>query len=245
MKLHFEERGQGPPVVLLHGFTGCAADWHALLPLLPSGRRYLIPDLRGHGRSFDPEGAARPYTHRQAALDVWKLIDSLGIEGPVSACGVSGGAMALLHMATQLPDRLRSMVLVSATTHYPPEARQIMAASPQAEDQPEEAWAEMRAKHPGGDAQIRALWRQARAFGEDTFDMSFKASDLEAIEADTFLVHGDRDPLFPVEIPTAMYRAIPKSSLWIIPGGGHVPIFGSSLSLFFMLASEHLAGSDS
>jgi pimeloyl-ACP methyl ester carboxylesterase len=38
-------------------------------------------------------------------------------------------------------------------------------------------------------------------------------------------VHGDRDPFFPIRIPVEMYTSIPNSALWIIPNGGHVPIF--------------------
>jgi len=39
-------------------------------------------------------------------------------------------------------------------------------------------------------------------------------------------VQGDRDPLYPVEISVEMARAIPRSSLWIVPNGGHGPIGG-------------------
>ena len=59
MQLHFEQAGEGKPIVLLHGFTGAGADWIPLLEHLPPCR-YLMPDLRGHGRSPNPTST---YTH--------------------------------------------------------------------------------------------------------------------------------------------------------------------------------------
>jgi pimeloyl-ACP methyl ester carboxylesterase len=55
-------------------------------------------------------------------------------------------------------------------------------------------------------------------------------------------VHGDRDQFFPVSIPVEMYRSIPNSSLWIVPEGGHVPIFGENRAEFVRIISKFLAG---
>jgi pimeloyl-ACP methyl ester carboxylesterase len=45
----------------------------------------------------------------------------------------------------------------------------------------------------------------------------------------TLIVHGDRDLLFPLELPVEMYRSIPNSSLWILPGHGHESLLQSEL----------------
>ncbi len=50
------------------------------------------------------------------------------------------------------------------------------------------------------------------------------------------IVYGDRDPIYPVELAIEMYRAIPDSYLWIIPDGGHGPIFGD-MSMQFAQAA--------
>lgn len=236
MKLHYEDKGEGPVIVLLHGFTGSSADWLPLLPLLPKDHRYIIPDQRGHGRSNNPNDS---YTHGQSAEDVFDLMDTLEIQ-TFNACGMSGGAMALLHMAHQQPERVASMVLVSPTTHYPEEARRIMDLSGP-DNQPEEAWVSMREKHPYGDEQIVKLWEQARAFKDDFKDMAFSESDMAEIQAKTLIVHGDQDPMFPIDIPVSMFKAIPKSRLWIIPDGEHVPVFGSFMETFFAEASRFLS----
>jgi pimeloyl-ACP methyl ester carboxylesterase len=56
-------------------------------------------------------------------------------------------------------------------------------------------------------------------------DMNFTPSSLSKITAPTLIVYGDRDPLYPVEMAVEMYRAIPRSALWVVPNGGHGPIF--------------------
>ena len=53
--------------------------------------------------------------------------------------------------------------------------------------------------------------------------MNFTPPYLSTITARTLIVHGDRDPFFPVSIPVEMYRAIPHAYLWVIPNGGHWP----------------------
>lgn len=221
IELHHEEHGQGEPLLLLHGFTGCAGDWaHAGREQLAQEYRLIAPDARGHGRSTNPE---RTITHRQCALDTLALLDHLGI-GRCKAIGMSMGGNTLLHMATLQPERIEAMVVVSATMYFPEQARKIMAASP-VEEQPPEAWEMMRARHKLGDAQILALWEQQRAFKDSHDDMSFTPPSLSRITARTLIVYGDRDPLYPVEMAVEMYRAIPRSALWVVPNGGHGPIF--------------------
>jgi pimeloyl-ACP methyl ester carboxylesterase len=53
--------------------------------------------------------------------------------------------------------------------------------------------------------------------------MNFTPPYLSTITARTLIVHGDRDPFFPVSIPVEVYRAIPDSYLWVVPNGGHKP----------------------
>ena len=84
----------------------------------------------------------------------------------------------------------------------------------------------MRQWHVHGDEQIKALWDMPLQFADDYEDMSFTPPRLGRITARTLIVHGDRDPLYPVALATEMHAAIPRSSLWVVPNGGHGPIFG-------------------
>src|SRR5258705_38818 len=122
-QMYLDQRGDGEPLLLLHGGTGIGADWDLVFTGSgPSGFRVIVPDLRGHGRSTNP---SRTFTFRQAAADVLAMLDHLGL-ARVKAIGLSMGAKTLLHMATQQPDRIDAMVLVSATPYFPAPARAAM-----------------------------------------------------------------------------------------------------------------------
>lgn len=224
MEMYYESSGNGEPLVLLHGFNGSGVVWSRFVPELAQKYRVIVPDLRGHGRSSNP---SRQFTHRQSALDVYALLDSLGIR-QFRAMGISTGGMTLLHMATQQPSRVDAMVLIGATIYFPEQARAIMRRAA-----PESLTTQMierrRQVHKRGDDQIRDLQRMFHAFKDNYDDMNFTGPYLSTITARTLIVHGDRDEFFPVEIPLEMYRNIPNSALWIVPRGGHVPIYGQDI----------------
>lgn len=236
LELYYEDYGVGAPLVLLHGFGGCTQNWSPFVAELSERYRLIVVDLRGHGYSTNPENR---FTHREAAGDLFRLLERLGI-GRFSAMGMSSGGMTLLHMATREPDRVESMVLVSATSHFPDEARAIMRrASFRTMPPPVQAMYRECAKR--GEEQVGQLIGQFNALSESRDDMNFTAEDLSAIRARTLVVHGDRDRFFPVEIPVGLYRAIPDAALWIIPDGEHVPIFDPAVP-FTSTALRFLAG---
>lgn len=239
LEMRYLDLGAGPPLILLHGFTGAAADWrHALdLPALAQRWRLIIPDQRGHGGTGNPGGQ---FSHRQCARDLAALLDHLHIPR-CRAIGLSLGGNVLLHLATAARQRVEAMVTVSAPSYFPRQARAIMATMSD-EGRSEAEWAEMRGRHRLGDDQIRALWRQARAFADSRDDMCFTPPQLETISARTLIVSGDRDPLYPLEIFVEQYRAIPNAALYVVPGGGHGPIFGEARPEFERLALGFLAG---
>jgi pimeloyl-ACP methyl ester carboxylesterase len=238
--MHVDARGDGDPLLLLHGGTGIGADWNLVFTAGdPPGFRLIVPDLRGHGRSTNP---SRAFTFRQAAADVHALLDRLDIPR-VKAIGLSMGAKTLLHMATTQPERIDSMVLVSATPYFPAPARAAMTQI-SVDQFSESDWTAQRARHVQGDEQIRMLFDQMRALKDSHDDMAFTPPLLATITARTLIVHGDRDPLYPVELALEMYRAIPSSALWVVPNAGHGPIFGAMAAPFVQTAVAHLEGSD-
>ena len=220
-------KGDGEPLVLLHGGGGASQNWSLIFDAPPPGFCTIAPDLRGHGRSTNPSGA---FSIRQCALDVLALLDGLDVDR-FKAIGVSLGAKTLLHVATMQPARVEAMVIASATPYFPPQARSAMAQLTVESRTPQE-WSQMRAWHVHGDAQIEAVWRAMRGLKDSYTDMNFTPPLLSTISARTLVVHGDRDPLYPVELAVEMYRAIPRASLWIVPGGGHGPIFGAQSAPF-------------
>lgn len=235
--MRYEIHGHGEPLVLLHGFTGSGADWAPFVNGWAGEYRLIIPDLRGHGGSTNP---LNMFTFRQSALDVFALLDKLNVE-KFNAIGVSGGAKTLLHLATRQPDRVATMALVSGAHYFPQQARAIMSQFT-VESLTEDEWQALRARHKHGDEQIRALWAQGNAFKDSYDDMNFTPPYLSTITARTLIVHGDRDPFYPVSIATEMYAAIPRSYLWIVPNGGHAPIAGDMSGRFVETASVFLRG---
>jgi pimeloyl-ACP methyl ester carboxylesterase len=231
--LHYEIEGDGEPLLLLHGGGGCLENWaYAGRDRLIGEYRLIKPDARGHGRSSNP---GRVISHRQCALDALALLDHLGIR-KYRAIGLSMGGNTLLHMATMQPDRVEAMVVVSATLHFPEQARRIMRQVPAAADQPLSEWEIMRKRHKLGDEQIVALWDWQRGLADSYDDMNFTPSSLSRISAPTLIVYGDRDFLYPVEMAVEMYRAIPESALWVVPNAGHGPVFFDAANQFAQTA---------
>lgn len=221
IEMAYRDVGNGEPLVLLHGFLSCADEaWAPFVEPLSARYRLIIPDLRGHGHSTNPAGT---FTHRQSASDVLALLDELEVTR-FKAIGISSGAMTLLHIATRDPARVESMVLVGATSYFPEQAR-AMLRDVTLESLPTEVEEMTRACATRGDKQVRQLVTQFHGFKDSYDDMTFTPPHLATITARTLIVHGDRDEFFPVEIAVELYRAIPAAELWIVPGGGHVPIY--------------------
>ena len=234
--LYVEEHGAGQPLLLLHGFGGCGQNWQPFVPQLAPHYRLIIVDLRGHGRSTNPQNT---FTHQAAALDVVRLLEKLGV-ARCAAMGMSSGAMTLLHMTSRHPACIDAMVLISATTHFPEQAKAIMRRASLA-TMPPPVRAMYRACAQRGDEQIDQLLAQFKALAGNDEDMNFTPQDLSRITARTLIVHGDRDAFFPVDIANQLHRAIPDCALWMIQGGEHVPIYDPGVP-FVTTALQFLKG---
>ncbi|MEZ4867416.1 MAG: alpha/beta hydrolase [Caldilineaceae bacterium] len=222
MDIYYEMVGDGPPLLLLHNFFGSSQVWaQPFKERLAQTYRLVIPDLRGHGRSSNP---SQTFTHRQVTQDLFALLDYLSI-AQYRAIGVSSGAMALLHMATQQPERVETLVLSSGTSYFPELCRERQRWNTP-ENVPPERWQLLRERHPRGDEQIHNLLRLFQEMAETYEDMTFTPPHLATITAPTLIIHGDRDPFFPVNIPVEMYQAMPHSYLWIVPNALHLDPVG-------------------
>jgi len=236
--LYYETQGTGEPLLLLHGGSGSHEDWvHAGRDDFMREHTLIMPDARGHGRSTNP---AKTITHRQCALDTLALLDHLRV-AKCKAIGLSMGGNILLHMATLQPDRIEAMVVVSSTMYFPEQARAIMRHVP-IDNQPPKEWETMRKRHKHGDGQIMAIWEWLRDMADSHDDMNFTPPSLARITARTLVVYGDRDFLYPIEMAVDMYRAIPQSTLWVVPKGGHGPVFLDAAPLFVKTAMAFLRG---
>jgi pimeloyl-ACP methyl ester carboxylesterase len=233
-QLYFEVHGTGEPLLLLHGFSGSSQDWTPSPVQWGTEFQLILPDLRGHGRSGI---LSKPFRHEDAASDMLALLDHLGIR-TCKGVGISAGGNVLLHMATKQPERITAMVLVSATPYFPAPARAIM--SQYADNLSEEQSEVLRRRHSGGEEQIKAILASTKSFAITYDDLNFTPPLLSTIQARTFIIQGDRDPLYPVELSVELFKSIPNSRLRIVPNSGHGPVIGARWQEFLQAASTFL-----
>src|SRR5580692_10073353 len=112
IRLHVAEQGQGPLIILCHGFPECWYSWRHQLPALAkAGFRAVAPDLRGYGLSERPEGV-ESYTILDDIGDIVGLVDALGAKQAVIA-GHDIGAAIAWQAALLRPDRFRAAIALS------------------------------------------------------------------------------------------------------------------------------------
>jgi pimeloyl-ACP methyl ester carboxylesterase len=112
IRLHVAEQGEGPLIILCHGFPECWYSWrHQLAALAKAGFRAVAPDLRGYGRSDRPEEVEK-YTILDDIGDILGLVDALGAQQAVIA-GHDVGATIAWQAALLRPDRFRAVIALS------------------------------------------------------------------------------------------------------------------------------------
>ncbi len=123
--------GEGPPLVLLHGYPQTSAMWHAVAPRLAENYRVICPDLRGYGRSWKPTSDPDHSTYSKRAMggDLFELMDRLGHERFLIGAHDRGARVAH-RMAADVPDRVRAFAIldIAPTREMYAEATSAFAA---------------------------------------------------------------------------------------------------------------------
>jgi pimeloyl-ACP methyl ester carboxylesterase len=251
-RIHVVERGQGPPLVLLHGIMLSSALWvHQLRDLAPHHRVIAI-DLRGHGQSLPGStGSGIPIL----AADVRTVLETLGVEHAVLV-GHSMGGMVALQLAVDLPvaerrRRLAGIVLTSTTagpfatlpgwtgvvrTTGPVTARALLLGErwgAKALPSRDLRWWLTRLGF-GADApaaQVRfveALHRgtPARTLADLIGSVATfdLSSDLGSLDLPVLVVVGSHDKLTAPRLARRMAAALPEAQLVELPRCGHMPM---------------------
>jgi pimeloyl-ACP methyl ester carboxylesterase len=111
------EQGEGPAVILVHGFPELAFSWRHQLPALAkAGFRAIAPDMRGYGQTDAPAGVDA-YRMQNLIDDLQGLMDALDLES-ATFVGHDWGALILWHMAMLAPDRIERLINLNIP-HYP------------------------------------------------------------------------------------------------------------------------------
>ena len=223
--------GEGPALVLLHGFPLSSLLWRRFIPLLAERFRVIAPDLLGAGDSDKPADAALGIS-AQAGY-VREVLDALEVDGfGVVAHGDGGGVAQRLLLegaavsALVLIDTVafgywpNGVVIsddgdVSAATMV---ERMLMAGTGSGRAIAADVirgYAEPFAGPAGLQAYIRA------ALALDGVGLSGHESELAAWDLPVLILWGEDDPYYPVTLAERLNEAIPASSLALLPGCGH------------------------
>jgi len=233
--LAYEVTGDGPAVVLVHGFGLDMRMWDPQVEYLAARFRVVRYDCRGFGASgpFDP---AVPYTH---AGDLVALLDHLDI-GEAVLAGLSFGGRVVLQTALTAPARVRGLVLLDAVLDgvpWDPEsadaldelARRVQAGGAQAG---REAWlahplfaaARQRPELAGQLAAMVAGYPGQHWLGHDPHrPVRPRPIDvLEDVAAPALVAVGDRDVPGFREMSAVLARRIPGAEYRVVAGAGHM-----------------------
>jgi pimeloyl-ACP methyl ester carboxylesterase len=109
-RVRYVDKGQGPPVVLIHGFASSLETWESVVPLLVKGHRVIALDLKGFGWSDRPAGDYSPAAEAKLVLE---LLDQLGVKRAAFVAH-SWGSSVTLALALAAPERVSRIALYDA-----------------------------------------------------------------------------------------------------------------------------------
>lgn len=234
-KIYYEEYGQGEPLFLLHGFLGTTEDWKGLTEEYSKTHRVIVWDMRGHGRSTNPE-AGIAFRHEQVARDLLALMDHLKII-KAKAIGHSSGGITLLYAASIAPERFETIIPVSAQIYYSQQVRDWIKSKIWEQYFSQEELDTLHGRVKGD-----FLKKQFYNFYELYGDPSLTPDELQKISARTLVVHGDND-FVPVSQAWEIFQSIPNAHIWISPNTGHMPHIGKdNASIFLKITLDFLKG---
>ena len=243
LRIYYRETGEGPPLILVHGglATGEVMWSPAVVADLARGRRVLIPDSRGHGRTDNPDGRMR---YDQMADDVAAFSAALGLERP-TIVGYSDGAQVALEIGLRHPELAAAMVIGGVVTRpvegYLQALREMGFPEAGAVDLPrvEQSmggfYETLRTshEHARSDADFRRYLAEISALWYSVPD--YADAQLARIDVPSLVIVGDRDGVS-VDESLRLYRLLPRGELAMVPnaehGAGGRPVFWALVADF-------------
>jgi pimeloyl-ACP methyl ester carboxylesterase/catechol 2,3-dioxygenase-like lactoylglutathione lyase family enzyme len=225
--LYYEERGNGPPVILIHGGLGSSTEWESVVSELMPDLWVITPDSRGHGRSTNPGGEL---SYTAIADDVAALIAALGLARPVVG-GWSDGGQVVLELGARHPGAAGALIVGAAYPDFAASGlreahRALLGADDAGVPDPGRLDAQLgdsaeliKSAHPGGSARWTELVRQTAPMWLDYAGL--RPQELRRIQAPTLVLGGDRDEFVSVDLAVSLYRALPNAELAICPRTEH------------------------
>ena len=232
----YGDRGNGLPLVLIHGFPLCRKMWRPQAEALDrAGCRVITPDLRGFGESGLPSGTVSMDVY---ADDIVALMDHLVIDKAVVG-GMSMGGYVLLNLLERYPERVAAPIFIATKAGGDDDAakakrtalaeacrakgilpvaeafRTILFAPATLADNPElvdEVSGWINAADPLGAAAGLIAMRDRKDY----------VALLGSFSQPALVIGADQDQAVPVENSSIIAEALPEAELCILPGGGHM-----------------------
>jgi 3-oxoadipate enol-lactonase len=231
IQLAYDRRGEGPALVLLHGYPLDHHLWDQVVPLLIDTFDVILPDLRGFGESTTIDA---PYTMDDYASDIAGLLDQLEIQ-KAAIVGHSMGGYVALAFARLYPERVRGLGLVSS---------QVLADAP---DRKEGRYKSAKDVSENGIGSVVEMMtpkftsnEKLQAFARESMEQQQPTAYVGALRAmaermdstpllssfhfPVVLIHGDSDALIPIDRAREVKAALPQAHLVEISGAGHMPM---------------------
>lgn len=218
LKVNYRISGNGPVLLLLHGYTLSGKLWDPFIEKLSQSFTVIVPDLPGHGKSDEVKGK---YTFEKFAEVMIGFLDQLEVS-EVNAVGHSGGGMTILNMVRKKPGLVKTMTLVGCAHKFSKESIEFTKQDT-FENLSEELKSFYRNLHPGGDKQTKKLYDELFYLLRSHNNFDIYAKEFEDTDTRTLIIMGDNDLYFKPEYAVEMYNTFPNAQLWIIPGQGHLP----------------------
>lgn len=255
-KTNYHDRGEGFPVVFLHGSgpgVTAYANWNKIFPILEKDYRVIAPDLVGFGYTERVEG--QTYSMNVWVQQTLDLFDALGIEKANLIGNSFGGALAL-SVAIKAPERVNKLVLMGAMgvsfpitygldkvwgyTPSPANMERLLEIFTynHAFATPELAESRYQGSiQPGFQESFSAMFPEPRQDGVE--DMAGNQLYIRDIQHETLIIHGREDRVIPLENSYKLLQLIPNAELHVFGKCGHwsqierSEEFADQLKLFF------------
>jgi pimeloyl-ACP methyl ester carboxylesterase len=214
LKMYYETYGTGRPLVLLHG----SFVWGTNYPTLAQGRRVIVVDMQGHGRTADIN---RPFSFEHMADDTAALLKHLKIE-QADVFGYGMGGTIGLALAIRHESLVRRLAICSAVYRpveesYPADVLEAFRAMTPDTFAPKEL------KEPYDKMSPAPDWKKlvVKIIQMEQDFKGFSQEQMKAIKAEVLIGAGDRYDVG-LEHVVEMHKLIPKSHLAVFPNSDHL-----------------------